>query len=389
MSTTEGKYIIHATIRCDGTVARKDVVGAIFGQTEGLLGDQLQLRKLQRTGRIGHVDVTLNQNKGKVQGEISLSSSIDQVSTAVIGAALETIDRIGPCKAVIKVKAIENIRSAKRDNVIDRAKTLLLNMVNSGQDDSKNILDEVRAVLTLDTEKDISGMTAGPSVADSDAIIIVEGRNDVRNLLKFGIKNAIATMGSGIQDELVTLAKSKTTVIAFVDGDRGGRLLLMELSGKLGKSLTHVALAPQSREVEHLEGKVITKCLSQKEVANKIVSRLQAELAKEDDAAVGRGTESLEAPEEVKEWAGMLDGLKRNQAIIVNADGSGSEPIGAAKLEDKLSESEGAIGLVFSGKVNDRIFDLASGAGIENVMGTSVGKVTRKSGVQAYSASNL
>ena len=195
MSTTEGKYIIHATIRCDGTVARKDVVGAIFGQTEGLLGDQLQLRKLQRTGRIGHVDVTLNQNKGKVQGEISLSSSIDQVSTAVIGAALETIDRIGPCKAVIKVKGIENIRSAKRDNVIDRAKTLLLNMVNSGQDDSKNILDEVRAVLTLDTEKDISGMTAGPSVTDSDAIIIVEGRNDVRNLLKFGIKNAIATMG--------------------------------------------------------------------------------------------------------------------------------------------------------------------------------------------------
>ena len=373
MSTTEGKYIIHATIRCDGTVARKDVVGAIFGQTEGLLGDQLQLRKLQRTGRIGHVDVTLNQNKGKVQGEISLSSSIDQVSTAVIGAALETIDRIGPCKAVIKVKGIENIRSAKRDNVIDRAKTLLLNMVNSGQDDSKNILDEVRAVLTT----------------DSDAIIIVEGRNDVRNLLKFGIKNAIATMGSGIQDELVNLAKSKTTVIAFVDGDRGGRLLLMELSGKLGKSLTHVALAPQSREVEHLEGKVITKCLSQKEAANKIVARLQAELAKEDDAAVGRGTESLEAPDEVKEWAGMLDGLKRNQAIIVNADGSGSEPIGAAKLEEELSESEGAIGLVFSGKVNDRIFDLASGAGIENVMGTSIGKVTRKSGVQAYSASNL
>ena len=389
MSTTEGKYIIHATIRCDGTVARKDVVGAIFGQTEGLLGDQLQLRKLQRTGRIGHVDVTLNQNKGKVQGEILLSSSIDQVSTAVIGAALETIDRIGPCKAVIKVKGIENIRSAKRDNVIDRAKTLLLNMVNSGQDDSKNILDEVRAVLTLDTEKDISGMTAGPSVADSDGIIIVEGRNDVRNLLKFGIKNAIATMGSGIQDELVKLAKSKTTVVAFVDGDRGGRLLLMELSGKLGKSLTHVALAPQSREVEHLEGKVITKCLSQKEPANKIVSRLQAELAKEDDAAVGRGDESLEAPEEVKVWAGMLEGLKRNQAVIVNADGSGSEPIGASSLEAKLAESEGAIGLVFSGKVTDRIFTLASGAGIENVMGTSVGTVTRKSGVQAYSASNL
>ena len=55
----------------------------------------------------------------------------------------------------------------------------------------------------------------------------------------------------------------------------------------------------------------------------------------------------------------------------------------------KLAESEGAIGLVFSGKITDRIFTLASGAGIENVMGTSVGTVTRKSGVQAYSSSNL
>ena len=105
----EGKYVIHATIRTDGNVQRKDVVGAIFGQTEGLLGESLQLRKLQRTGRIGHVDVILHQNKGKVQGEILVSSSLDQVSTAVIGAALETIDRIGPCKSVIKVKLIENL----------------------------------------------------------------------------------------------------------------------------------------------------------------------------------------------------------------------------------------------------------------------------------------
>ena len=187
----EGKYVIHATIRVDGTVARKDVVGAIFGQTEGLLGEGLQLRKLQQTGRIGHVDVSLNNHKGRVQGTLEVSSSIDQVSTAVIGAALETIDRIGPCKAVIKVKEIENVRSAKRDHVIDRAKQLLLNIVNSASGESKNILDEVRAVLTLDTEIDYQEMTAGPNVKNSDAIIIVEGRNDVRNLLKYGINNCL------------------------------------------------------------------------------------------------------------------------------------------------------------------------------------------------------
>ncbi|MBT4391396.1 MAG: DNA primase [Euryarchaeota archaeon] len=383
--SNEGKYVIHASIRTDGTVARKDVIGAIFGQTEGLLGDQLQLRKLQRTGRIGHVDVVLHQNKGKVQGEILVTSSLDQVSTSVIGAALETIERIGPCKSSIKVKQIENIRSAKRDHVIDRAKELLVSLVNSGTDESKNILEEVRSVLTLDTEIEISGMTAGPNVENSEAIIIVEGRNDVRNLLKYGIKNAIATMGSGINSELLTLASKKKIVTAFLDGDRGGKLLLMELSGKLGKSLTHVSIAPQSREVEHLEGKVITKCLNQKEVASKAVARIQIEIQKDDDETVGTGSELLEAPEHVKKWAELLEGLPRNNAIIILEDGTTTDPIGARSLKESLEETKGAQGLVFAGKINDKIFDYASGAGIENVLGNSRGKVSRKQDVQAFS----
>tara|TARA_B000000532_G_scaffold235207_1_gene220344 strand:+ start:252 stop:1421 length:1170 start_codon:yes stop_codon:yes gene_type:complete len=387
--SNEGKYVIHATIRVDGTVARKDVVGAIFGQTEGLLGEGLQLRQLQKTGRIGHVDVNLNNNKGRVQGQIDLSSSIDQVSTAVIGAALETIDRIGPCKAVIKVKEIENIRSAKRDHVIDRAKQLLLGIVNSATGESKNILDEVRSVLTLDTMVEYEGMTAGPNVRDSDAIIIVEGRNDVRNLLKFGINNAIATMGSGIKPKLAELASKKKTVTAFLDGDRGGKLLLMEINGTLGKSLTHVAFAPQSREVEHLESKVVTKCLGQKEIASKAVSRIQTEIQKDDDATVGKGNPSLEAPEEVKGWATLMDGLKRNQAVIVQSDGSGSDPVSAKDLEAALGQADGAQGLVFSGKVTDRIHELASGAGINNVIGKSIGPQSLKLGVQAYSVSDL
>ena len=387
--SSEGKYVIHATIRVDGTVARKDVVGAIFGQTEGLLGEGLQLRKLQRTGRIGHVDVNLNNHKGRVQGNIEVSSSIDQVSTAVIGAALETIDRIGPCKAVIKVKQIENIRSAKRDHVIDRAKQLLLDIVNSASGESKNILDEVKAVLTLDTEVEFEEMTAGPNVKNSDSIIIVEGRNDVRNLLKFGIKNAIATMGSGIKPELAALASKKKTVTAFLDGDRGGKLLLMEISGTLGKSLTHVAFAPQSREVEHLEGKVVTKCLGQKETATKAVARIQTEIQKDDDKAVGKGKASLEAPDEIKGWAPMMDGLKANHAVIVLSDGSGSDPVGAKALEAALGDSDGAQGLVFSGKVTDRIHELASGAGINVVVGKTVGAQSLKLGVQAYSVKDL
>ena len=387
--STEGKYVIHATIRVDGTVARKDVVGAIFGQTEGLLGEGLQLRKLQRTGRIGHVDVNLNNNKGRVQGQIEVSSSLDQVQTAVIGAALETIDRIGPCKAKISVKQIENIRSAKRDTVIERAKELLLGIVSSASGESTNILDEVRSVLTLDTEIEFEEMTAGPNVRNSDAIIIVEGRNDVRNLLKFGINNAIATMGSGIKPQLAELASKKKTVTAFLDGDRGGKLLLLEISGTLGKSLTHVAFAPQSREVEHLEGKVVTKCLGQKEPASKAVARTQTEVQKDDDASVGKGKPSLEAPDDVKEWAPLMDGLKRNQTVIVLGDGSGSKPLSPKDLESALGETEGAQGLVFSGKVSYRIYELASGAGINNVIGKTVGPQSLKLGVQAYSIRDL
>ena len=156
-----------------------------------------------------------------------------------------------------------------------------------------------------------------------------------------------------------------------------------------GKSLTHVAFAPTSREVEHLEMKVVTKALSQKETAGKVVARIKTEINKDDDRAVGRGQEALTAPDEVKAWAEMLDGLPQNQAVIVQEDGSGSDPIGAGKLKETLADSTGAQGLVFGGKVTARIFDLASGAGIENVLGRSVGKVTRKSGVQAYAAEDL
>ena len=192
-------------------------------------------------------------------------------------------------------------------------------------------------------------------------------------------------MGSGINPELITLASNKKIVTAFLDGDRGGKLLLMELSGKLGKSLSHVSIAPQSREVEHLEGKVITKCLNQKEVASKAVARIQIEIQKDDDDTVGTGSELLEAPEHVKEWANLLEGLPRNNAIIILEDGSNTDPIGASNLKESLEETKGALGLVFAGKINDKIFDYASGAGIENVLGNSRGKVSRKQDVQAFS----
>ena len=390
MSDQKAKYMIHASIKADGTIQRKDVVGAIFGQTEGLLGEELQLRKLQRTGRIGHVDVNLNSNKGKVSGEILLPSSLDQVSTAVVGAALETIERIGPCKATIKVARIENIHSVKRDTVIDRAKDLLLNIVNEGSNDSKSILDEVRSVLTLGTETNISGMTCGPNAADSEALIIVEGRNDVRNLLKFGIKNAIATMGANVKDELVKLAKGKSNVTVFVDGDRGGKLLLMELSGALGKSLTHVAIAPESREVEHLEGKVVTKCLNQKETATKAVSRIKAQLKADDDggASAGKSNGAVDIPDNIREWSAHMGELKKNYGLLILGDGTASDPIAASKLAEFAEGVEGALCLIVNSKISARMIEIAEVGAIPSVLGSSSGAGGSDS-VETYAMSDL
>ena len=390
MSDQKAKYMIHASIKADGTIQRKDVVGAIFGQTEGLLGEELQLRKLQRTGRIGHVDVNLNSNKGKVSGEILLPSSLDQVSTAVVGAALETIERIGPCKATIKVARIENIHSVKRDTVIDRAKDLLLNIVNEGSNDSKSILDEVRSVLTLGTETNISGMTCGPNAADSEALIIVEGRNDVRNLLKFGIKNAIATMGANVKDELVELAKGKSNVTVFVDGDRGGKLLLMELSGALGKSLTHVAVAPESREVEHLEGKVVTKCLNQKETATKAVGRIKAQLKADDDggAPAGKSNGAVDVPDNIREWSAHMGDLKKNFGLLILEDGTASEPIAGSKLAEYAEGVEGAQCLIVNSKISARMIEIAEVGAIPSVLGSSSGAGGSDS-VEPYAMSDL
>ena len=392
MNDQKAKYMIHATIKADGTIQRKDVVGAIFGQTEGLLGEELQLRKLQRTGRIGHVDVDLNSNKGKVSGVIQLPSSLDQVSTAVVGAALETIERIGPCKATIKVARIENIHSVKRDTVIDRAKDLLLSIVNEGTNDSKSILDEVRSVLTLGTETDIAGMTCGPNAKESEALIIVEGRNDVRNLLKFGIKNAIATMGANVKDELVELAKTKNNVTAFCDGDRGGKLLLMELSGALGKSLTHVAIAPESREVEHLEGKVVTKCLNQKETATKAMTRIKAQLKADDKGATpsksAASNGSRDVPDDIREWSSHMGELKKNHALLILEDGSPSEPIGASKLAAYAEEIEGAQCLIVNAKISARMIEIAELGAIPSVLGSASGTAGSDT-VVTYAMSDL
>jgi len=254
------KYHIHAEIRTSGVVERSDVVGAVFGQTEGLLGDELDLRDLQEASKIGRIDVSVDSEDGRSFGTISITSGLDRVETAVLAASLETIERVGPCRADCTVIDIEDARAAKRRELVDRA-TELLAEVEDETMTSENLIDAVRQRARVEDITEYEGLPAGPRVADSDAIIVVEGRADVRRLLRFGIKNAVAVEGTDIPDPVARLTRERTTT-AFLDGDRGGDLILREL--KQVGDVDYVAFAPRGRSVEDLDRSAIMSALRKK-----------------------------------------------------------------------------------------------------------------------------
>ncbi len=263
ISPVSAKYIIHATIQIEGVVDKPDVIGAIFGQTEGLLGADLELRELQRSGRIGRIEVTAETRSGKTNGGILIPSSLDKAETAIVGASLEIIQRIGPCNAKINVQNIEDVRVSKRQFVVDRAKQLLKDLMDKVMPDSQELADEVaysvRVMEIQEYGKD--RLPAGPNVDDGDEVIIVEGRADVLNLLKHGFKNAIAINGTSIPETIVNLCKEKIVTV-FTDGDRGGSLIIKEIMGIA--DIDFVTKAPDGKEVEEITKKEIHKALRSK-----------------------------------------------------------------------------------------------------------------------------
>ncbi|MBN1166993.1 MAG: DNA primase [Methanospirillaceae archaeon] len=257
------KYRIVLDVFTEGVVERHDVVGAIFGQTEGLLGEELDIKDLQRTGRLGRIDVKIGSLGGKSAGTIVISSSLDRAETAIIAASIETIDRIGPCASEIVVNTIEDIRITKRREILDRAKELLLDRFDDTSIDAESLINEVRESQRIE-KMEIFGsesLPCGPNVRISDAVIIVEGRADVINLLRYGIKNAIAVEGTNVPASIIELCRRKTAT-AFLDGDRGGDLILKELLQVT--DIDFVAFPPRGNSVEHLSRKEIFKSLQNK-----------------------------------------------------------------------------------------------------------------------------
>ncbi|MBI2139974.1 DNA primase [Candidatus Woesearchaeota archaeon] len=277
ISPVSSKYIVNASIDIEGVVDKPDVIGAIFGQTEGLLGADLELRELQRSGRIGRIEVNVDTRNGKTSGTIVIPSSLDKAETSIVGAALEIIQRIGPCNSKILVQNIEDVRVTKRSFVIERAKELLKRMMETVVPDSQELADEVaysvRVMEVQEYGKD--RLPAGPGIDESDEVIVVEGRADVLNLLKHGFKNVIALNGTSVPQTIIELC-GKKVITAFVDGDRGGKLILKELIN-VGE-LDFVAIAPDGKEVEELAKKEIHKSLRSKVAIEQVKGELTKDI---------------------------------------------------------------------------------------------------------------
>ena len=366
------KYHVSVYFEVDGIVEKPDVIGAIFGQTEGLLGDELDLRELQRTGRIGRIQVKLSTSGGKTTGEITIPSSLDKIETALMAAAIEAIDKVGPCSAKFHLKKVEDLRDTKRDKVIERAKEILRKWESEKIVETREIIDkimkEIRTaeIIKFGEEK----LPAGPDVPYEDTIIVVEGRADVLNLLKYGYKNAIAIEGTSIPKTIATLTKKKKA-IAFVDGDRAGELILREL--KQVADIDYVAIAPQGKEVEDLTAKEIAKCLSNmipmKEYIKQLKS-IQVEKIKK------RKEKIVKIPEEI--LATINNNVGTLQAVIYDEKWNKISEIPVRDLATQLQKIKRAPNIVFDGVITQRIIDLAGEKGTKIIVGARKGSITKR-----------
>jgi DNA primase len=347
------------------------VIGAIFGQTEGLLGQDLDLRELQRTGRIGRIDVILKDEKGKTHGKILIPSSLDGSETALIAAAIETIERIGPCESYVKLKGVKDIRAVKREYVMERAKRILSKMIEEQIPSTTELTEKIKESVRTAEITECDGMPCGADIYTSDEIIIVEGRADVINLLKNGIKNVIGMSGTTIPPGIINLCKEKTTTV-FLDGDRGGDLILKELLQLT--SVDFVARAPEGKEVEELTKKEIFKALRERSPVEQPTEETKKELDKRIKKKISIVLDKMVG---TKAAYTFDENMKLQAKIPLNLFNEENERLKEAKI------------VVIDGPIDDKIARVAETQGINYLIGSKSEKKYKTKLLTIYAKDEL
>ncbi len=377
------KYMIHANFTAEGALEKPDIIGAIFGQTEGLLGSELEMRDLQKEGKIGRIEVELERKDRKTMGKISIPTALDQSETTLIAAAVETIERIGPSDAQIEVERIEDVRGSKRDYIIERAKKLMGEI--HGTTDSREISKEIKDftktsdVQEYGTEKLSAGDLTGKE------IIVVEGRADVLNLMRNGIKNVIAMNGTKLPDSIRDLSREKDLIL-FVDGDRGGRLIARNVVDNA--RVKAIAMAPDGKEVEELNGKEALICLRKTVSVGEFFrerrfsnGNFKGEADKENVSPYSEQrveksvpeTEMVELNEDQKEVLKVISDSNKNsgKAIVLNNQLENIKEISARSLGTALKRINGAYAVIIDGTATPLAINVAEESGLKIIVASN------------------
>jgi DNA primase len=349
VSQKSANYRIVAEVKVNGIIEKSDVVGAIFGQTEGLLGEDLDLRELRNRGKVGRMEVDLENDSSPTEGSIEIATSMDATDTSILAASLETIEKIGPAKADIRIEDVLDVRSSKRDYILKRSKQILED-IREEEPGREKLREEVEQEVRESEISEFRGFPAGPEVRFSDSLVLVEGEADVKNLLRKGVKNALALGGTSVPERVTEISEDRT-VTAFLDGDRGGDLILEELENSL--DLDYVVRAPEGMEVEELPERKVHELLRDRE------DERYAEEPEEsaDDIPEGKKDRFLEE----------LNDLIGTRAISVLKDGETVE----RKPKNSSLDSDTGDAVVADGEVDERIVNEAEKMDAEFVLGRS------------------
>lgn len=306
-------------------VEKPDVIGAVFGQTEGLFGPELDLRELQKTGRIGRIEIDLHSKNDRTNGQITIPTSLDRVSTALIAASVESINRVGPCSAKVILEKIEDIREARRKIIIDRAKEILHRWNIESMPSVDEVYKEISETMKVGKVEKYGpeDLPAGPGLEGSREIIVVEGRADIINLMRCGIVNTVALEGAKVPESIKRLTREKEAT-ALLDGDRGGDLILKELLQVT--NIKFVGRAPRGKEIEECNCKEIIDALDARVPVSEVYKQQQQEKQQQQPPQQPMQPRKqpekpekikIEIPEQISQAAKELQGTL--EAILLNS----------------------------------------------------------------------
>ncbi|MGD0449671.1 MAG: DNA primase DnaG [Candidatus Bathyarchaeia archaeon] len=363
---------MHAKFEIEGVVEKPDVIGAVFGQTEGLFGPELDLRELQKTGRIGRIEIDLHSKNDKTSGLITIPTSLDRVSTALIAASIESINRVGPCSAKVGIDRIEDIREARRKVIIDRAKEILHKWTIESMPSVDDVYKEISETMKVGKVEKYGpeDLPAGPGLDAAKEIFVVEGRADIINLMRCGIFNTVALEGAKVPESIKKLTKEKIAT-ALLDGDRGGDLILKELIQVT--NVKFVGRAPRGKEIEECNCKEIAEAIENKLPITEAAAPPPKPAKKPEPPAPHHI--KVEVPEPVGQAAKALQGTL--EAVLLNDKFEFVERLPVSQLAEKLQQVTGVDTVVFDGIITQRIVDIAADKNIRRIVASRISEAVK------------